>query len=229
MSRAGVDLRGKVALLSGAGRPLGRVLAEAFARAGAGLALHDLLPGHLDDTCRVAAELGAPCRAYTGDTGKGLPARQLVSDVLADWDRLDVLVNCLHARPSAGLLELDEWDWTRTLELNLSGPFLLTQAAAAQMRVQGGGVILNVLGSIPARPSAALDASQMGLAGFSRAVAAELLTYNILIYTIDAAEAAEYLDCPREGASPLPGLQSLALSLCTPAAAERMGQVLRPD
>ncbi len=229
MSRAGVDLRGKVALLSGAGRPLGRILAEAFARAGAGLALHDLLPGHLDDTCRVAAELGAPCRAYIGDTGKGLPARQLVSDVLADWGRLDVLVNCLHARPSAGLLELDEWDWTRTLELNLSGPFLLTQAAAAQMRAQGGGVILNVLGSTPARPSAALDASQMGLAGFSRAVAAELLTYNILIYTIDAAEAAEYLDCQREGASPLPGLQSLALSLCTPAAAERTGQVLRPD
>ncbi len=228
MSRAGVNLRGKVVLLSGAGRPLGRTLVEAFARAGADLALHDLLPGHLDDACQMVGKLGVPCRAYTGDSGKGLPARQLVSDVIADWDRLDVLVNCLHARPSAGLLELDEWDWTRTLELNLSGPFLLTQAAAAQMRAQGGGVILNVLGSIPARPSAALDASQMGLAGFGRAIAAELLTCNIHIYTIDAGESAGYLECPREGKSPIPRLQSLALSLCTPAAAERTGQVLRP-
>jgi 3-oxoacyl-[acyl-carrier protein] reductase len=224
-----VDLSGKVALISGAGRPLGRVLAEGFARAGARLALHDLLPVHLDETCRAAAELGAKCRNYTGDSGKGLPARQLIGDVLTDWGRLDVLVNCLHARPPAGLLELDEWDWTRTLELNLSGPFLLAQAAAAAMREQGGGVILNVLASIPSRPSAALDATQMGLAGFTRAIAAELLAYNIYAYSLDAGEAAACLESPGSGASPLAALQSLALFLCTPEAARRAGMVLRPE
>ncbi len=228
MSAGKTDLSGKVALISGAGRPLGRALAEGFARAGADLALHDLLPGHLDDTCQMAAALGAECRSYTGDTGKGLPARQLILDVLADWGRIDVLVNSLHVSPSAGLLELDEWDWTRALELNLSGPFLLAQAAAAAMREQGGGVILNVLASVPARPSAALDASQMGLAGFTRAAAAELLAYNIYAYSIDAGEAAAYLEGSGAGESPIPALQSLALFVCTPAAANRAGMVLRP-
>lgn len=229
MSAGGVDLSGRVVLVSGAGRPLGRALAEAFAGAGASLALHDLLPGYLDETCQVAAKLGAPCRSYTGDSGKGLPARQLIGDVLADWGRLDVLVNCMHARPSAGLLELDEWDWTRTLELNLSGPFLLSQAAAAVMREQGGGVILNVLASAPARPSAALDASQMGLAGLTRAIAAELLAYNIYAYSIDAGEAAGYFERSSACESPIPALQSLALFVCTPAAANRAGKVLRPE
>lgn len=228
MNAGGVDLSDKLVLISGAGRPLGRALAEGFAQAGARLALHDLLPGHLEETCQIAAALGADWRSYTGDTGKGLPARQLINDVLADWERLDVLVNCLHARPSAGLLELDEWDWTRALELNLSGPFLLVQAAAAAMREQGGGVILNVLASVPARPSAALDASQMGLAGFTRAIAAELLAYNIYAYSIDAGEAAAHFEGSGAGDSPIPALQSLALFVCTPAAASRAGMVLRP-
>lgn len=229
MSEGALKLSGKVVLISGAGRPLGRALAEGFARAGASLALHDLVPGHLDETCAMAAALGGNCRSYSGDTGKGLPARQLIDDVLADWGRIDVLVNCLHVRPSTGLLELDEWDWTRALELNLSGPFLLAQAAAAAMREQGGGVILNVLASIPIRPSAALDATQMGLAGLTRAIAAELLAYNIYAYSIDAGEAAAYFENPGEGDSPIPALQSLAIFVCTPEAVSRAGKVLRPQ
>jgi NAD(P)-dependent dehydrogenase (short-subunit alcohol dehydrogenase family) len=223
------DLRGKVVLLSGAGRPLGRVLAEGFAQAGASLALHDLLPTHLDQTCLSVEELGAQCRSYTGDTGKGLPARQLVSDVVADWGRLDVLVNCMHARPEAGLVELDEWDWTRTLEVNLSGPFLLAQAAAQVMREQGEGVILNVLGGLPSRPSPALDASQMGLAGFTRAIAAELSAYNIFSYAIDAGGVLELQDDPERAAALQKSLQSLALFLCSPAAVRHAGQVMRPE
>lgn len=228
MSSGQTDLSGKVVLLSGAGRPLGRLLAEGFASAGASLALHDLQPVHLDETCRAVETLGAGWRSYTNDTGKGLPARELIHEVTADWGRLDVLVNCLHARPEAGLLDLDEWDWTRTLEINLSGPFLLAQSVAPVMRAQGGGVILNVLGGAPARPSAALDASQMGLAGLTRAMAAELRAYNIYCYALDAGGAVELLGQSQDVSEPLSALQSLALFLCTPAAVNRTGQVLRP-
>lgn len=229
MSAVETDLHGKVVLLSGAGRPLGRALVEAFACTGASLALHDLEPLHLGETCRIAAGLGAQCRAYVSDTGKGMPARQLVADVVADWGRLDVLVNCLHVRPPAGALDLDEWDWTRTLELNLSGPFLISQAAAVEMRAQGGGVILNILGGVPSQPSPALDASQMGLTGLTRAMAAELLAYNIYCYAIDAGEVLERLERPGGGTAGWSALQSLALFTCTPAAASRTGKVLRPE
>ena len=206
------ELSGKVFLVIGAGRPLGRALALGLGQAGASVAAHDLLPTHLDETIRLLEQAGAPCQAYTGDTGKGLAARALVDDVLTDWGRLDALVHCLHAAPLAGLLALDEWDWQRTLEINLSGPFLLMQAAAAAMREQGGGTLVNVLETSPAGHSLALDASQHGLAGLSRAVAAELLTYNINIAAVDAAGAAspaalveEVIGLCRPAAEPPPG------------------------
>ena len=66
-------LAGKVVLIVGAGRPVGRLLALGFARAGAKLALHDLSPIQLDETAVQVQALGAESRSYTGDVGKGLP------------------------------------------------------------------------------------------------------------------------------------------------------------
>ncbi len=154
-------LGGKVVLIAGAGRPLGRLIALGFAKAGASLALHDLSPVHLDETFMQARALGAECRTYTGDIGKGLPSRALVADVLEDWQRLDVLVTCLHAAPSAGLLELDEWDWTRTLEINLTGP-ICRRRLRRRHAAQGSGALFSCR---PTRltASAGAPASQAGL------------------------------------------------------------------
>lgn len=221
-------LREKVVLIVGAGRPLGRVLALGFARSGAKLALHDLSPIHLDVTAAQVQALGAECRSYTGDIGKGLPCRSLISDVLDDWQRLDVLVTCLHAAPPAGMLELDEWDWTRTLELNLTGPFLLAQAAAPIMIRQGGGTLIFVQAGATVNLSPALAASQAGLTGLAQATSVDLLTYNIKGYAVDVGD---FKDSEKEldlaGAAAVQ-LQELAVFLCSPAAISHAGQVIRP-
>ncbi|MHB0967958.1 MAG: SDR family NAD(P)-dependent oxidoreductase [Bellilinea sp.] len=221
-------LREKVILIVGAGRPLGRVLALGFARAGAKLALHDLSPIHLDETTAQVQALGAECRSYTGDIGKGLPCRALISDVLDDWRRLDVLVTCLHASPPAGILELDEWDWTRTLELNLTGPFLLAQAAAPVMIQQGGGTIIFVQAGAPVNPSPALTASQAGLTGLAQAASVDLLPYNIKGYAVDVGDFKDSAEGFDPASADAVQLQELAVFLCSPAAVGHAGQVVRP-
>lgn len=222
-----LSLPDKVVLIVGAGRPLGRTLALGFARAGAKLALHDLSPVHLEETAELVQALGVEHQTYTGDVGKGLPTRALISDILEDWGRLDVLVTCLHAAPDAGLLELDEWDWTRTLELNLSGPFLLAQATAAVMQEQGGGTLIFTQASTADHLLPALTASQAGLVGLARAAALELHRYNIHSFTIAAGDLNAWEPAAPDSREALE-LQQLAVHLCTPAAAGLNGQVIFP-
>jgi len=221
-------LGGKVVLIAGAGRPLGRIIALGFAKAGASLALHDLSPVHLDETFMQVRALGAECRTYTGDIGKGLPSRALIADVLEDWHRLDVLVTCLHAAPSAGLLELDEWDWTRTLEINLTGPYLLAQAATPVMQQQGSGALIFVQANTVDRLLPALTASQAGLVGLARAAALELLPYNINSFTVAAGNLADWDDIVPESSAAV-NLQRAVLRLCIPGAARLSGQVIFPE
>ena len=162
--------------------------------------------------------MGAEYRVYTGDVGKGLPCRALISDVLDDFGRLDVLVTSLHASPTAGMLHLDEWDWTRTLELNLSGPFLLAQAAAAVMKEQGGGTLIFTQAGTTEQLLPALTASQAGLVGLARAAALEFLPQRIHTFTI---AAGTLLFWENAGVDSLAAkeIQDLAVRLCDPAAA----------
>ncbi len=169
-----------VVLVCGAGRAPGRDLALGLARAGWAVAAHDLQPLHLEPLHGEVQAAGGVCRTYVGDPGKGLAARALIDDVLADFDRLDGLVYCLGAAPPASLLLLDEWDWQRALELNLSAPFLLSQAAAAVMRANGGGALFFALPEDAPSASLPLAVARAGIAGLVNGMAGELLTYNIL-------------------------------------------------
>lgn len=183
MSRADVapntPPHGGVVLVCGAGRAPGRDLALGLARAGWAIAGHDLHPLQLDSLCSEIQAAGGVCRTYVGDPGKGLAARTLLDDVLADFERLDGLVYCLYAAPPQILLMLDEWDWQRALELNLSAPFLLSQAAAAVMRASGGGSLFFAFPPESPTASLPLAVAQAGIAGLVDGMAEELLTYNI--------------------------------------------------
>ena len=211
------SLAGRVALVVGAGRPLGREIALSLARAGAAIAAHDLAPIHLDETCRAVQALGVRCQTYTADTGKGLSARSLLEDVVNDFKRLDILVHSLRIQPPGGLLDLDEWDWTRGLELNLSGAFLLLRAAASWLEESGCGTVVHVLAE-PAEGKAqsSLLPAQQGLAGLTTWAAAELLTYNINCYAVEADETDLVEDA------------ALVTRLCESRPGSLTGKVVRP-
>ncbi len=182
------DLKDKVVLITGAGPGLGRALALAFAARGAGVALNDISPLNVDETVEQITAAGGRARGYTFDLAKRMPVTALVAQVLEDWGRIDFLVNCAAVEPQAAILDMDEWDWHRTLDVNLSGAFFTTQQAGRAMRTQGGGVIVN-LACVPDedRPlpgRAAYLASQAGLAGLSRSAAAELAEHGIRVHLV---------------------------------------------
>jgi NAD(P)-dependent dehydrogenase (short-subunit alcohol dehydrogenase family) len=183
-----MDFEGKTVLVTGAGRGIGRAIAESFAANGALVAANDLTPINLDQTLRRISQQGGIAREYLADVAKKMPVQAMVSQVLDDWSRIDILVNCAGVDPHASLLDLDAWDWQRTLEVNLSGPFFTIQTVGRVMREQGGGVIVNIAASAGrahgAEDRTAFVASKMGLIGLTRQAARELAAYNIRVNAV---------------------------------------------
>jgi NAD(P)-dependent dehydrogenase (short-subunit alcohol dehydrogenase family) len=216
------QLHSQVVLIIGAGRPPAPALARAFAAAGAVVAINDLSPISLDPVVETVQAQGGQIRSYVADATRGMPLRSMIDDVLTDWGRIDILVNNPRIQPNSPLMEIDEWDWQRTVEMNLNGPFLVTQLASRLMREQGQGTILNIVDTnaeeLQAPGRAAYAASQAGLLAFSQAAARELMAYNIRVHTL----------CPeRSMLAAGDAMAGLAVYLCTPAAAAIPGQVFR--
>jgi NAD(P)-dependent dehydrogenase (short-subunit alcohol dehydrogenase family) len=208
----------KVVLVTGAGRGAGRAIAEAFAGQGAIVAVNDITPINLDETVQLIQKAGGRVKDYIFDIAKRLPAQALVEQILEDWGRLDILVNHANVKPRATILDMDEWDWQRTLDVNLSGAFYLMQVAGRAMRSQGGGVVVNV-GSLGGQPQAlkgraAYIASNNGLAGLTQAAADEFAAYNIRVNMVWAGLLEASIN-PEQ-----------VLHLCSSSATHITGQVM---
>jgi len=181
------DFSGRVALVSGAGRGAGRAIAEAFAASGALIAANDVSPVNLDTVVGAIQSSGGEVRAFVEDVAKKVSVQAMINQITDAWGRLDFLVNCANVEPHTPLLDMDEWDWYRTLGVNLTGAFLLMQSAGRVMREAGGGVIVNVApvaGRAEMPDRAAYVASKIGLVGLTRQAAVELAPYNILVYGV---------------------------------------------
>jgi 3-oxoacyl-[acyl-carrier protein] reductase len=239
-----VDLSGKVALVTGAGRGIGQAIAVGLSRAGAAVAVNDINP----DTCeRVAAELGNSA-AFHADVSNKHAVQAMIDGVLERWGRLDILVNNAGVEPHASLLTLDEWDWRRTIDVNLTGPFLCMQSAARVMK-DAGGVMVNIA-SIAGRAGGLRDrsayvASKTGLVGLTKECARELAAYNIRVNAVcpgviitemtahlrqNEAQMKKWLeDIPTGRLGEPQDVVGLVLFLCSDAAAYITGQAINVD
>jgi NAD(P)-dependent dehydrogenase (short-subunit alcohol dehydrogenase family) len=177
------DFAGKIVLITGAGKGTGRRVAEAFAAQEATVAVNDVSPVNLDETVAHILATGGQVRAYVEDIAKKMPIQTLLNSVLDDCGRIDILVNCAEVEPQKTVLEMDDWDWQRTLDVNLSGPFLLTQSVGRIMKEKGGGVIVHV-GERARDPErrAAYFTSKAGLAALSALAAYEFSEFGIRVY-----------------------------------------------
>jgi 3-oxoacyl-[acyl-carrier protein] reductase len=243
------EFKDKVVLVTGAGRGIGRSIALAFAQQGARLAANDISPVNLDQTVASIRAAGGQAQDYVADVAKKMPVQAMIEQILDEWERIDILVNNAGVEPHASLLDMDEWDWHRTLDVNLTGAFLTIQSVGRVMREQGGGVIVNI-SSIAGRAfglkdRAAYVASKMGLIGLTREAARELAAYNIRVNAVcpgvietemtaalrqDAAMMARWLADIPQGRLGQPGdVASLVLFLCSGAAAYLTGQAINVD
>jgi len=186
------NLETKVILVTGAGKGTGRAVAEAFAGQGALVAANDISPVNLDETVAHILAAGGQAKAYVEDIAKKMPVQTLLNAVLDDFGRIDILVNCAEVEPQKSVLEMDEWDWQRTLDVNLNGAFLLTQSAGRIMKEKGGGVIVHV-GERPkgTEKRAAYFTSKAGLAALAALAAYELSEAGIRVYHVQPQETGD--------------------------------------
>ena len=191
------DFTGKIVLITGAGKGTGRRVAEEFAAQGASLALNDVSPINLDETVAHILGSGGQAKAYVEDIAKKMPIQTLLNSVLDDLGRIDILVNCAEVEPQKTVLEMDDWDWQRTLDVNLSGPFLLTQSVGRIMKEKGGGVIVHVGERAKGQENrAAYFASKAALAALSALAAYELSEFGIRVYhfqPVDPGDTAKQI------------------------------------
>ena len=182
------ELTGKVILITGAGKGSGRLLAQAFAEHGASVAANDISPMNVEQVVEQINSQGGQAKAYVEDVAKKLGAQYIVNQVEEDFGHIDILINHASVKPRVPLLAIDEWDWHRVLDVNLTGAFLMTQSAGRLMRAQGGGVIVNLIATkVPGmETSAAFAATMSGLEGFTRQAAAELNPYGIQVHFVES-------------------------------------------
>ena len=125
-------------------------------------------------------------KAYVEDVAKKVGAQFVVKQAEDDFGRIDILINHASVEPHIPLLDMDEWDWHRVLDVNLTGTFLMMQSVGRVMRANGSGVIVNLTMAKPpeARDEAAYLASRYGLVALTRSAAEELSPFGIRVHAV---------------------------------------------
>jgi 3-oxoacyl-(acyl-carrier-protein) reductase len=177
------SLDGKVALVTGASRGIGRAIAFELAIRGAKVAVNfrsDVQ--HAEAVAAEVARLGSECLLVQGNVGNKEDAHRIVKSVLDKWGRLDILVNNAGITRDRTLRKMTEQDWAEVISVNLNGTFYTTSAALPAMIDQKFGRVINiasVVGQSGAFGQANYSASKGGIIAFTKTIALEMAKYNI--------------------------------------------------
>src|SRR5664279_4906014 len=190
-----VDLTGKVALVTGAGDGIGRAVALALAHAGAAVGVNDLNPDRADKVTAEIVSSGGQAMPWSGDVSNKFQVAANIEALRDRFAHLHILVNAAGVQRAGSLIKLDEYDWRRIIEINLTGTFFCTQLAGRVMADEGGGIIVN-LGSIYGHPlplenNVAYVTSKAGVIGFTREAAREFAGYGVRINAICPGDIQE--------------------------------------
>lgn len=182
------SLIGKKAIVTGAGRGLGRAIASALAQAGAEIAVTSRSRALLDDVCATIRDGGGTAHPFALDVTDADACERVVTEIASEFGELHVLVNNAGTEEVRPALKVDEALWDRIVDTNLKGAFFCAQSAAHHMITTGTpGAIINVcsLASYVGIPTAVpYSSSKSGLLGMTRALSAEWARHRIRVNAI---------------------------------------------
>ncbi|MBL0386176.1 glucose 1-dehydrogenase [Tumebacillus sp. ITR2] len=242
------DLSEKTALVTGAGRGIGRALAIGLAEAGADVALVARTASDLEEVASEIRALGRNAYPITADLTKKDDVTRIVRSVVDQAGSVDILVNNAGMNIRSKALDVTEDEWDTIMQTNLKSAFLLSQAVAREMKESGGGRIINIAsvgGAVALRTGVVYGASKAALLHMTRILSLEWAQYGIRVNAIgpwyfktpltekllnDPQYLGEILDrTPMKRVGELPDLVGPMVFLASDASNYVTGQVLLVD
>jgi 3-oxoacyl-[acyl-carrier protein] reductase len=179
-----LDLKGKVALVTGASKGLGFAIADELAREGADVAICARGKTDLDQASARLRDHPVRVLAIPADVARAADSATVIDGTIAEYGRIDILVNNAGDAWLNHMMDTTEEEWRYCLEVNLMSAVRFTRGVAPHMRKQGGGRIINISTMSARTPIAAASdysAAKAGLLAFSKSVSCELAADNILV------------------------------------------------
>ncbi len=183
-----IDLQGRVALVTGASRGIGRAVAQRLGELGADVVVNYLVNREAaEDVVAHVKELGRNAIAFQADISIGDEVTALLAATQERFGRLDILVNNAGVTRDTLLLRMDESDWDAVLDTNLKSVYLMTRGAIRGMIRQRSGRVVNVSSVIGVMGNAGQSnyaASKAGILGFTRSIAREVASRGITVNAV---------------------------------------------
>jgi NAD(P)-dependent dehydrogenase (short-subunit alcohol dehydrogenase family) len=180
--------RERIGLVTGAGSGMGAACARRLAAEHRAVVLFDVRPGSLEQVAEDVELVGAGAVVVAGDVTDPADVGRAVDGALTGFGRLDVLVNAAGVLEPTRFLDIPAGEWARVVEVNLTGAFLVTQAAARPMRDRGWGRIVHFSSTagktVSTLGGAHYTASKHGVLGLVRAAAKELAAFGITVNAV---------------------------------------------
>lgn len=240
MSNFTVDFSGKAAIITGAGAGIGKALAEAFAQAGASVALNDLNPDRVETLTQSLKAAGHSAIGFQGDISNRFQASALIERARDTFGQIHFLVNAAGVYKAEPLIKMDEWDWRRQIEVNITGTFFCTQFMSRVMADEGGGVIVNITSTAghpnPIPQGVGYVTGKAGIVALTKQAAHEMAPSNVRINAVCAGNILEpdmpTLETPNNALQQVgqpEDIANVALFLCSDAARFITGQAINVD